>query len=91
MASTLGMTGSLTPQEEALFKGVRRSRFSLHLNTRRVRRWLLIQMVSVPVAATTEESESHVARYARGSADAPKTPAQLLEAFDMNRVYSRLG
>lgn len=28
--------------------GVRRSRFSLHFNTPRARRWLLVQLVSVP-------------------------------------------
>ncbi len=91
MSSTLGMTNSLSAQEEALFKGVRRSRFSLHLNTRRVRRWLLIQMVSVPVSAAAQEGEAPVARQTRESRTPPKTPAQLLDAFDMNRLYSRWG
>ncbi|HEX8597651.1 MAG TPA: hypothetical protein VF952_03955 [Chloroflexia bacterium] len=90
MSSALGMTNTLTAKEEALFKGVRRSRFSLHLNTRRVRRWLLIQIVSVPVSGS-EESEAPVARQARESSAPAKTPAQLLDAFDMNRFYSRCG
>lgn len=91
MSSTLGMANTLTAKEETLFKGVRRSRFSLHLNTRRVRRWLLIQMVSVPVSATAEESEAPVARHARANCTPAKSPAQLMDAFDMNRFYSRCG
>ena len=91
MSSTLGMANSLNTQEEALFKGVRRSRFSLHLNTRRVRRWLLIQMVSVPVSATAEEGEVPVARQARKSCKPAETPAQLLNAFETSRLYSRWG
>ncbi|MEA2572761.1 MAG: hypothetical protein QOH93_59 [Chloroflexia bacterium] len=91
MSSTLSITNSLNAQEEALFKGVRRSRFSFHLNTRRVRRWLLIQMVSVPVSATAEEGEAPVARQARKSYAPTQTPAQLLSAFETGRLYSRWG
>jgi len=40
--------------EETLLRGVRRSRFSLHFNTLRTRRWLLVQWVSAPVQATGE-------------------------------------
>ena len=89
MSSTLGMTNSLNTQEEALFKGVRRSRFSFHLNTRRVRRWLLIQMVSVPVSATAEEGEAPVARHARESRTPVQTPAQLLAAYETSRFHNR--
>ncbi len=91
MSSTLGMAKSLTPQEEAIFKGVRRSRFSFHLNTRRVRRWLLIQVVSIPVSATGEEAEAPIARHARESYAPAPTPAQLLNAFEAGRLYSRWG
>ena len=41
MPSTLQMAGPLTPADEAVIAGVRRSRFSIHLSTPRVRRWLL--------------------------------------------------
>ena len=91
MSATIGMTNSLSAREEALFKGVRRSRFSFHLNTRRVRRWLLIQMVSVPVSATAEEGEAPVARHARKSVAPAQTPTQLLDAYETGRLYSRWG
>lgn len=91
MATTLGITNSLAAQEESLLKGVRRSRFSLHLNTRRVRRWLLIQMVSVPVSATAEAGEAPIARHARKSSAPAPTPAQLLDAYETGRLYGRWG
>ncbi len=89
MSSTFGMANSLAPKDEAIFKGVRRSRFSLHFNTRRVRRWLLIQVVSVPVSAAAEEGEAPIARHARKSCAPTQTPAQLLDAFETSRLYSR--
>jgi hypothetical protein len=57
MSSTVSVAGSLFQEEKAL-KGVRRSRFSMHLNTRRARRWLLVQLVSVPVETAGEDSGS---------------------------------
>ena len=48
MASTYQIAGPITPSDEATIAGVRRSRFSLHLNSRHVRRWLLVQLVSIP-------------------------------------------
>jgi hypothetical protein len=39
---------------EEMERQTRRSRLSLHFNTRRRRRWLLIQLVSVPVSALLE-------------------------------------
>ncbi len=60
MASTL-ITPALMVEEPAL-KGAHRSRLSVHFNTRRVRRWFLVQMVSVPVTAP-EDSQSSIANY----------------------------
>lgn len=91
MSSTIGMANSLGAKDEAIFKGVRRSRFSFHLNTRRVRRWLLIQVVSVPVSAAAEEGEAPIARHARKNCAPTHTPAQLLDAFESGRLYSRWG
>jgi hypothetical protein len=34
---------------------MKRSRFSLHFNTRRVRGWFLVQLVSVPVQTGDEQ------------------------------------
>jgi hypothetical protein len=47
MSSTI-IAGPLANFDEKALKGVRRSRFSMHLKTRKVRRWLLVQLVSVP-------------------------------------------
>ena len=91
MSTTLGMTSSLGVKEEAVLTGVRRSRFSFHLNTRRVRRWLLIQVVSVPVSATAEAGEAPIARHARRSNAPAPTPSQLLDAYETGRLYGRWG
>lgn len=89
MSTTLGMAGSLSAKEEAVFKGVRRSRFSFHLNTRRVRRWLLIQVVSFPVSETAQDDEASIARNARESCAPTQTPGQLIDAYETGRFYSR--
>lgn len=66
MSSTVSVAGSLFQEEKAL-KGVRRSRFSMHLNTRRARRWLLVQLVSMPVEGSGEDSSAiHPARQYAG-------------------------
>ena len=64
MASTTSMIGPLTPGDEVILKGVRRSRFSFHFNTGRMRRWLLVQLVSVTAHAASEELEAEPAPYA---------------------------
>ena len=57
MSSTsLSMTGRVTPLEENLLQGARRTRFSFHFATPRTRRWFLIQMISVPVDRLQEEA-----------------------------------
>lgn len=56
MASTVGTISRAEQLGEAVLNGVRRSRFSLHFNTRRVRRWLLVQFVSAPVQTADEQA-----------------------------------
>jgi len=48
MTSNITTFGPATIIQEAAAPGLRRSRFSFHLNTPRRRRWLLVQLVSVP-------------------------------------------
>lgn len=48
------MDTTLTEELERL---VRRSRFSLHFNTKKRRRWLLLQFVSMPVSSVLEEAQ----------------------------------
>jgi hypothetical protein len=52
MAQMISTMNNRTGEE--MLRGVRRSRFSLHFNTLRTRRWLLVQWVSAPVQATGE-------------------------------------
>ncbi len=48
MTSSITALGPATIIQEASAPGLRRSRFSFHINTPRRRRWLLVQLVSVP-------------------------------------------
>jgi hypothetical protein len=66
MASTVGMYGKVNSAEDSMVSGVRRSRFSFHFLTHRTRRWLLVQWVSVPVAATEEEQSARQAQLSEG-------------------------
>jgi hypothetical protein len=55
VASTIGVVGRAVQPDEAMRNVIKRSRFSLHFNTRRVRRWFLVQLVSVPVQTGDEQ------------------------------------
>jgi hypothetical protein len=60
MTSSITSLGLATITQEAAAPGVRRSRFSFHLNTPRRRRWLLVQVVSVPDdSVQLNEAELH--------------------------------
>ena len=48
MTSNISALGPATIIRDGAAPGVRRSRFSFHINTPRRRRWLLVQLVSVP-------------------------------------------
>jgi hypothetical protein len=47
MLSISNVDGLTATRNEAL-KGIKRARFSFHLNTARRRRWLLVQLVTAP-------------------------------------------
>lgn len=55
--TTYGIAGPYGNVEDGILKGARRSRLSFHMRTRGVRRWLLVQLVSVPVTADIEDEE----------------------------------
>jgi hypothetical protein len=63
MATTIGMYSKTNPVEESALRRVRRSRFSFHFMTQRTRRWLLVQWVSMPVAADNDEQVSAHPRF----------------------------
>ena len=48
MTSNISALGPATIIRDATAPGVHRSRLSFHINTPRRRRWLLVQLVSVP-------------------------------------------
>jgi hypothetical protein len=55
-----GLVSSISSIDEPVSPSVRRSRLSFHLTTRRVRRWLLVQLVSMPVEPEQEREARHV-------------------------------
>lgn len=64
MTSSIGIAGVFAKADDSALKGIRRSRFSLHLRTHRVRHWLLVQFVSVPVPVD-EAQEDRVSKAVR--------------------------
>ncbi len=88
MATTATIANSQTSDEPAL-RGVRRSRFSFHLNTRRSRRWLLVQLVSIAVDGTADGTEPTLAaRHRRQLSAARPTMGQLLDNYSDRRFIS---
>ncbi len=89
MASTIGMVSRTEQLGEAVLNGVKRSRFSLHFNTRRMRHWVLVQLVRVPVQ-TGEEQE--VASAHRVPSRGPQaTISRLMDDFMASQFARRLA
>jgi hypothetical protein len=62
MLSISNVDGLTATRNEAL-RGIKRSRFSLHLNTARRRRWLLVQLVTAPaIDRSPDEAQYHAPR-----------------------------
>jgi hypothetical protein len=66
MTSSIGNVGLFAKADDSALKGIRRSRISLHLRTHRVRHWVLVQFVSVPVPVE-EAHEDHVEKAVRSA------------------------
>lgn len=60
MLSISNVDGLTATRNEAL-RGIKRSRFSLHLNTARRRRWLLVQLVTAPAIDRSPDEAPHPA------------------------------
>jgi hypothetical protein len=82
MSSTIGMVGPLPALEDKALTGTRRSRLSLHFNTPRVRRWLLVQLVTMPVGETEEQIET---RYNHNQAQEPGSLANIVDQYRANQ------
>ncbi len=62
MASSISIMS--TASEDTGLKSIHRSRLSFHFNTWRTRRWLLVQLVSMP-ANVAEEGVELAPKYSR--------------------------
>jgi hypothetical protein len=49
------LVGPMASADDPVLKRMRRSRLSIHLTTPHVRRWLLVQLVSIPVEEAIED------------------------------------
>lgn len=79
MASTVNL--STMQLEEGILKGARRSRFSFHFNTLRRKRWLLVQLVSVPADTNEAEMDAPAQR-----SEPPHRPCKLSNLVDEFRT-----
>jgi hypothetical protein len=82
------MNGTPKTHDEGILKGLRRSRFSFHFNTPRVRRWLLVQWVSMPVHST-QDGEVSADRHDL-SRKARPTLGRLLDDYRTHTTLARL-
>jgi hypothetical protein len=76
MLSISNVDGLTATRNEAL-RGIRRSRFSLHLNTARRRRWLLVQFVTAPALEAVSDEQ------------AASTPQPERERYDFDSLCSQ--
>jgi len=83
MSSTIGMVGPLPALEENALNGAKRSRLSVHFTTPRVRRWLLVQLVTMPVGETEEEIET---RHNHAQANSRQSLANIVDNFRANQA-----
>ncbi|HYO48851.1 MAG TPA: hypothetical protein VEW94_03275 [Chloroflexia bacterium] len=84
------IVSSIAQLDATPVKGVRRSRFSLHLNTPRVRRWLLVQIVSIPVVAGGEgERQTRTAHLGKTRPVTPDPMSRLLDDYQTGLLRRR--
>lgn len=79
------MVSSVSSLEGMPIGGARRSRFSFHFKTPSARRWLLVQLVSMPVNGDAEGTEAtHGTAF---EADTPRrdTLARLVDSYTDTR------
>ncbi len=87
MTTSIRALGPATIIQEAAAPGLRRSRFSFHLNTPRRRRWLLVQLVSVP-DDSKRKSEVDLCHSIR-SRNAQPSLARLVDDFRAAYSFNR--
>ena len=82
MASTVNL--STMQLEEGILKGARRSRFSFHFNILRRKRWLLVQLVSVP--ADNEDAENNAKVQRINHEDHPCKLSNIVDEFRASQM-----
>jgi hypothetical protein len=76
--------------EEGILKDARRSRFSFHFNTLRRRRWVLVQLVSVPVDGEHVQADTALQKAAETQAATHYCPlSKLVDDFRNNQMMKR--
>ncbi|HEX9988352.1 MAG TPA: hypothetical protein VGE45_07735 [Chloroflexia bacterium] len=83
------IVSSIAQLEATPVKGVRRSRFSLHLNTPRVRRWLLVQLVSIPVAGGEGERQTPTTHLRKPQPAIPDPMSRLMDDYQAGLLLRR--
>lgn len=87
MTSNITAFGPATIVQEVAAPGLRRSRFSFHINTPRRRRWLLVQLVSV-LDDSKQKNEVDLCHSIRSRAAQPSL-ARLVDDFRAAYSFNR--
>jgi hypothetical protein len=80
------LVGPIARADDPVLKGVRRSRLSIHMTTPRVRRWLLVQLVSIPVEETFEDGAGAQPYMRPMRTNQSRTYQQLIDDYQIART-----
>jgi len=90
MASTFGITAPVSTFDDISPSRAHRSRFSIHINTPRVRRWLLVQLVTLPVGDDVDPLDGGPAPDLRLQPEAPPPGVErLLDNYNLEQALRR--
>jgi hypothetical protein len=92
MASTFGITAPIPTFDSISPRQAHRSRFTIEFKTPRVRRRLLVQLVTLPVSEELDSLDDGSSGSARIEPEArPTGIAQLLESYGFEQALRRWG
>jgi hypothetical protein len=83
------IASSIAQLEATPATGIRRSRFSFHFSTARRRRWLLVQLVSMPLAAVEDDRESRPASARKPEEVRPDALVRLIDDYRTDMILRR--
>ena len=91
MASSVTLANPTGGLDDMASRGIRRSRLSVHFNTPRRRRWLLVQLVSMPLNNAIEEQDTQLPRRLQAEAPRPKPWQSLVDDYERAAMWRRCG